>query len=140
MPWRAHTENQNVQGTPLTWPGTAVPGRSRRGDYIGSTESYVKMLFGSTYYRTDIIYSDDPYWNVNYYFGKVYTQQVLAVEIWDEDDLQHDDLLGSCVRYLSQGANRFTCTAESGRFEVRYTLTCDPHLTGQRCSQYKPSP
>lgn len=70
---------------------------------------------------------------------QVYTQQVLAVEIWDED-LRYDDLLGSCVRYLIQGANSFTCAAESGRFEVKYTLTCDPYLTGQRCGQYKPSP
>uniref|UniRef100_A0A3B5KX97 MACPF domain-containing protein n=1 Tax=Xiphophorus couchianus TaxID=32473 RepID=A0A3B5KX97_9TELE len=107
--------------------------------YSYSSYSYVKMSLGSTYYRTDVINSDYPYWTVDYNFGKVYTLQVLAVEIWDED-LQYDDLLGSCVRYLSQGDNSFTCAAESGRFEVQYTLTCDPYLTGERCGQYKPSP
>uniref|UniRef100_A0A3B5PWZ1 Perforin-1-like n=1 Tax=Xiphophorus maculatus TaxID=8083 RepID=A0A3B5PWZ1_XIPMA len=106
---------------------TSIRAWGLNGDYAGATE------------RTDVINSDYPYWNVDYNFGKVYTLQVLAVEIWDED-LQYDDLLGSCVRYLSQGDNSFTCAAESGRFEVQYTLTCDPYLTGERCGQYKPSP
>uniref|UniRef100_A0A3B5L5R8 MACPF domain-containing protein n=1 Tax=Xiphophorus couchianus TaxID=32473 RepID=A0A3B5L5R8_9TELE len=106
---------------------TSIRAWGLSGDYAGATESYVKMSLGSTYYRTDVINSDYPYWTV------------LAVEIWDED-LQYDDLLGSCVRYLSQGDNSFTCAAESGRFEVQYTLTCDPYLTGERCGQYKPSP
>ncbi|XP_027865300.1 perforin-1-like [Xiphophorus couchianus] len=118
---------------------TSIRAWGLSGDYAGATESYVKMSLGSTYYRTDVINSDYPYWTVDYNFGKVYTLQVLAVEIWDED-LQYDDLLGSCVRYLSQGDNSFTCAAESGRFEVQYTLTCDPYLTGERCGQYKPSP
>uniref|UniRef100_A0A3B5KYJ6 MACPF domain-containing protein n=1 Tax=Xiphophorus couchianus TaxID=32473 RepID=A0A3B5KYJ6_9TELE len=115
---------------------TSIRAWGLSGDYAGATESYVKMSLGSTYYRTDVINSDYPYWTVDYNFGKVYTLQVLAVEIWDED-LQYDDLLGSCVRYLSQGDNSFTCAAESGRFEVQYTLTCDPYLTGERCGQYK---
>uniref|UniRef100_A0A3B5KYS5 MACPF domain-containing protein n=1 Tax=Xiphophorus couchianus TaxID=32473 RepID=A0A3B5KYS5_9TELE len=96
---------------------TSIRAWGLSGDYAGATERLANK-------RLEIF---------------VYTLQVLAVEIWDED-LQYDDLLGSCVRYLSQGDNSFTCAAESGRFEVQYTLTCDPYLTGERCGQYKPSP
>uniref|UniRef100_A0A3B5QFW8 Perforin-1-like n=1 Tax=Xiphophorus maculatus TaxID=8083 RepID=A0A3B5QFW8_XIPMA len=118
---------------------TSIRAWGLNGDYAGATERLANKRLEIFVNITDVINSDYPYWNVDYNFGKVYTLQVLAVEIWDED-LQYDDLLGSCVRYLSQGDNSFTCAAESGRFEVQYTLTCDPYLTGERCGQYKPSP
>uniref|UniRef100_M3ZRW8 Perforin-1-like n=1 Tax=Xiphophorus maculatus TaxID=8083 RepID=M3ZRW8_XIPMA len=111
---------------------TSIRAWGLNGDYAGATERLANKRLEIFVNITDVINSDYPYWNVDYNFGKVYTLQVLAVEIWDED-LQYDDLLGSCVRYLSQGDNSFTCAAESGRFEVQYTLTCDPYLTGERC-------
>lgn len=110
-----------------------------KGDHVGETEGYAKMWYGSHYYRTHMIRSDSPQWNAHYHLGKVDTSLGLMVEVWDED-VAHDDLLGSCVRYLSQGSNGFNCQANPGIFSVQYTLTCDPHLTGDRCQYYKPSP
>lgn len=70
---------------------------------------------------------------------KVDTHPKLKVEVWDED-LQYDDLLGSCEKDPMQGSHRFSCSTINGGFEVKYTLTCDKHLTGEYCSRYKPSP
>ncbi|XP_070846490.1 perforin-1-like [Chaetodon trifascialis] len=118
---------------------TIVRGWSLRGDYLGETDSYVHMWYGSHHHRTPMIESSNPKWNCYYHLGKVDTSLILKIEVWDED-LFHDDLLGSCTRELQQGTQTFTCPTENGCVEVRYTLTCDPQLTGTRCNQYKPSP
>lgn len=70
---------------------------------------------------------------------KVDTHSRLKIEVWDED-WGRDDLLISCVKSLRQGTHRFTCQANKGTVEIRYSLTCDRYLTGDRCNQYKPSP
>ncbi|GLD74722.1 perforin-1-like protein, partial [Lates japonicus] len=109
------------------------------GDVWGTTDSYVKMSIGFALRRTEVVESDNPRWSTQYDLGTVDTSLGLKVEVWDEDP-EHDDLLGSCKVPLYRGSYRVTCSADSGRFEVQYTLTCDPNLTGDKCHLYKPSP
>ncbi|XP_045903129.1 perforin-1-like [Micropterus dolomieu] len=111
------------------------------GDYAAAvpTDGYVKMWYGSMYRQTHVVESDNPTWNARYDLGRVRTNLDLKIEIWDSD-LQYDDLLGSCNRSLMEGTNTIYCPADPGYLEVKYTLTCDPYLTGNKCQHYKPSP
>uniref|UniRef100_A0A3B4XPH0 Perforin-1-like n=1 Tax=Seriola lalandi dorsalis TaxID=1841481 RepID=A0A3B4XPH0_SERLL len=128
------------------WRGTLVvtniQGWGLCGDFFSTTEAYAKVYYGDISHTTNVIYSNDPNWNEHLTFGKVTTnghQMSCTCKIWDQDEF-YDDLLGSCWMDLSQGTQSFTCKVDGGGFEVQYTLTCDYHLTGEKCDQYKPSP
>ncbi|XP_063333289.1 perforin-1-like [Pelmatolapia mariae] len=110
-----------------------------KGDHLGPTDSYVKLRFGSINHQTRMIESNYPRWNAYFNLGQVDTHSYLYVELWDED-LFYDDRLGSCRADPTQGAYTFTCSADSGGYEFKTSLTCDSHLTGDWCHQYKPSP
>uniref|UniRef100_UPI0037E87A88 perforin-1-like n=1 Tax=Semicossyphus pulcher TaxID=241346 RepID=UPI0037E87A88 len=119
-----------------------VRGWGLKGDLggINPTDGYVKLWYGSHYYQTHVSKSNDPWWNCHYNFGKVNTHSTLYIEIWDDDWHDDDDLLGRCWIQLSQGTHGVHCGANHGAIEVQYTLTCDAHLTGDKCDRYKPSP
>uniref|UniRef100_A0A3B4XUN7 Perforin-1-like n=1 Tax=Seriola lalandi dorsalis TaxID=1841481 RepID=A0A3B4XUN7_SERLL len=111
---------------------TIVRAWDLQGDPIGVTDGYVKMWYGSIYRRTHMIQTNSPWWNVD-------THLKLDFEVWDEDVI-HDDRLISCDVHVRQGTHEDTCSDSLGKFEFKFTLTCDRHLTGDRCDRYKPSP
>ncbi|KAK7929278.1 hypothetical protein WMY93_005673 [Mugilogobius chulae] len=118
---------------------TIVRGWKLKGDVTGKTEGYVKMWYGPYSRQTGVIKSNDPVWNTQFNLGTVDTHAPLKIEVWDAD-VKYDDLLLSCSQYFTQGTHSFQCYAKRANVEVRYTLTCDPHLTGSRCDLYKPTP
>uniref|UniRef100_A0A087Y2L7 Perforin 1.3 n=1 Tax=Poecilia formosa TaxID=48698 RepID=A0A087Y2L7_POEFO len=118
---------------------TIVRGWNLKGDLVAQTDGYAKMFYGSIQRKTKIIKSNNPKWNAEFNLGKVDTRLTLKIEVWDEDP-KHDDLLVHCEKYLSPGTHTFTCKGKSGNVEAKYTLKCDPYLTGEKCSRYKPSP
>ncbi|GAA6221629.1 perforin-1-like [Lates japonicus] len=117
---------------------TIIRGWGLKGDGWATSEGYVKLHYDSISLKTPVIKSNNPYWNTHYNLGKVKTDLSLNIEVWDEDLYQHD-LLASCNMPLTKGTRTFTCTGKKGNVQVRYTLTCDHHLTGSRCDQYEPS-
>lgn len=141
----SHIPNVAVNCCPLApWRGslevTIIRAWGLNGDVTSRTDSFAKMWYGSIFRETSVIDSDDPWWNAYFNLGKVDTHASLHVQVWDKD-VSSDDLMGECWKPVIQGNHRFTCSAkDGGGFEVEYTLTCDSHLTGERCDQYKPSP
>uniref|UniRef100_A0A3Q4GL73 Perforin-1-like n=1 Tax=Neolamprologus brichardi TaxID=32507 RepID=A0A3Q4GL73_NEOBR len=75
-----------------------------------------------------------------FFLIKVNTESLLEVQIWDEDNIGSNDLLVLCKEYLRAGSNTIRCSDSGGRFALHYTLICDPHLTGEKCERYTPSP
>uniref|UniRef100_A0A3B4XND1 Perforin-1-like n=1 Tax=Seriola lalandi dorsalis TaxID=1841481 RepID=A0A3B4XND1_SERLL len=113
---------------------TIVRAWDLQGDPIGVTDGYVKMWYGSIYRRTHMIQTNSPWWNARYDLGMVDTHLKLDFEVWDEDVI-HDDRLISCDVHVRQGTHEDTCSDSLGKFEFKFTLTCDRHLTGDRCDQ-----
>ncbi|XP_047231457.1 perforin-1-like [Girardinichthys multiradiatus] len=101
------------------------------GDGLMKTNSVARMWYSSFYYQTNEIKSDNPTWNAVYNLGVVETHLPLKVEVWDKD-VGKDDLLISCIKYLTQGIHTFTCSG-NGQVEVNYSLICEPGLTGSQC-------
>ncbi|XP_030285656.1 perforin-1-like [Sparus aurata] len=119
---------------------TMVGARDLWGDDASETDGYAKVFHGSSFHKTSVISSNNPVWNSHFYLGKVDTYLEIKVEVWDQD-WWHDDLLGSCMKNLTQGAHTIFCTGETNSiFEFSYTLTCDAHLTGHKCEHYKQFP
>uniref|UniRef100_UPI0037E70DD9 perforin-1-like n=1 Tax=Semicossyphus pulcher TaxID=241346 RepID=UPI0037E70DD9 len=126
------------------WRGTLVVTINRawdlEGDTWSRTDAYVKMRYGSISRTTRMIESNNPRWNARFDLGNVDTSLGLKVELWDED-LRYDDLLISCaMRDIKQGSYIHTSSIGESGVEFEHTLTCDPHLTGDKCDEYKPSP
>ncbi|XP_016522737.1 perforin-1-like [Poecilia formosa] len=118
---------------------TIVRAWSLYGDDLGPADSYAKMYYGSIQRRTKMLDHSNPRWNTEFRLGMVDTSLALKIEVWDEDP-KYDDLLVQCVKYLSPGTHTFTCTGLYGNVMAKYTLTCEPYLTGEKCRRYKPSP
>uniref|UniRef100_A0A3P9QJW4 Perforin-1-like n=1 Tax=Poecilia reticulata TaxID=8081 RepID=A0A3P9QJW4_POERE len=98
------------------------------GDVVGVTDRWVAKMRGKQFYFL-------------YYLNNlVDTSHQLLIEVWDEDSSKSDDLLVQCVMYLMPGSYTFTCSSYLGHLLFKFTLTCDPYLTGEKCIVYKPSP
>uniref|UniRef100_A0A3P9QJ13 Perforin-1-like n=1 Tax=Poecilia reticulata TaxID=8081 RepID=A0A3P9QJ13_POERE len=82
---------------------------------------------------------DNVLWPPPWYESIILVRLPLLIEVWD-DDVKYDDLLVQCRRFLSPGTHTFKCSGLYGNVQVKYTMTCEPYVTGEKCSHYKPSP
>ncbi|XP_047222802.1 perforin-1-like [Girardinichthys multiradiatus] len=126
-----------VEASKGTLSVTIVQAWGLNRDKIGKTDAFVKMWYGPIYQRTHDISSSNPTWNTVFNLGHLDTHHTLKVEVWDQDRVS-DDCLISCSRELTEGSHSFTCSG-NGNLEVKYTLVCDPYLTGDRCAYFKPT-
>ncbi|XP_063062628.1 perforin-1-like [Engraulis encrasicolus] len=106
-------------------------------DPVGPPDPYVNVRYWNRFYQTHYIKdTENPTWNIAYDLGHVEAHHHLNLEVWDKD-LQYDDHLGTCTTTLIEGSHTNSCGIKSGGFSYSYSLTCDPYLTGNQCSQFK---
>lgn len=97
------------------------------------------VTYGSKSHQTDVILSNNPVWNATFDMGPFDKDLSLNVAVWDYDPVAKDDNLSDCTFDLEQGTHERWCNNSGGGFNFLYNLTCDPHLTGDKCEKYKPS-
>ncbi|XP_053550128.1 perforin-1-like [Bombina bombina] len=98
------------------------------GDYMSKTDAYVKVRFGSVRVTTSTIWNNNnPFWNFSVDMGIVDLASIheLMVEVWDEDKINSDDLLGTCLNH--------------GSVTYAQNVICIPYLSGPKCQNYSPS-
>ncbi|XP_043539641.1 perforin-1-like [Chiloscyllium plagiosum] len=64
----------------------------------------------------------------------------LTIEVWDQDDISNNDLLGKCQVRLTSGNHCEVCYLKYGKVTYAYTFTCGLHLGGATCQDYTPGP
>ncbi|XP_041634065.1 perforin-1-like [Cheilinus undulatus] len=114
------------------------------GDHTTATDGYVKVsLNGQMVQRSPIIQNNNnPHWGMVVDLG---TQDLsggskVRFEVWDEDSKWDDDLLGNCERALSAGVKEDLCVLQHGRLFFKWEVKCAPSLSGDLCTDYKPTP
>ncbi|XP_074195651.1 perforin-1 isoform X2 [Rhinolophus sinicus] len=126
----AHLEVMNFQAKGL-W-----------GDVITSTDAYLKIFFAGRERSTGTVWNNNnPQWMTRLDFGDVLlpTARPLRVQVWDADNGQDDDLLGTCDETVISGFHQVTyCPLNHGHLNFSYHAKCLPHLTGKTCLEYAP--
>ncbi|XP_040010666.1 perforin-1-like [Xiphias gladius] len=114
------------------------------GDSITATDGYVKVSFnGQMVQRSPVIYNNNnPHWAMVVDLGSqdLSAGAKLRLEVWDEDNSWDDDLLGQCEQVLSAGVKEDLCGLQHGRLYYKWEVKCAPSLSGNSCTEYKPSP
>lgn len=113
------------------------------GDYYNFTDGYVKVFFNKMEYRSPVIdNNNDPHWNMVLDLGQQDLSSVNTVkfEVWDQDSGWDDDWLGTCNQVLTAGVKSDLCNLNNGQLFYKWNVTCAPSLSGNSCSDYKPSP
>ncbi|KAK2833064.1 hypothetical protein Q5P01_016953 [Channa striata] len=114
------------------------------GDYITSTDGYVKVFFNQMMVqRSAVIHNNNnPHWAMVADLGPqdLSSSNKVKFEVWDEDNKWDDDLLGQCVQDLSAGVKEDVCVLQHGRLFFKWEVKCGPSLSGDLCTNYKASP
>lgn len=114
------------------------------GDHSTATDGYVKVFFkGIMARRTHVINNNNyPHWATVVDLGPVdlSARHRVRFEVWDQDNNWDDDLLGNCEVELSAGVKVDVCSLQHGQLFYKWEVTCAPSLSGNLCTNYKPSP
>jgi Ca2+-dependent lipid-binding protein, contains C2 domain len=98
------------EGTLIVKPLTAK--LTRNTETFGKMDPYCKVIIGQNFYQT-AVHKDggkNPGWNTTLTF-KITNEDVIAVEVWDKDDLTKDDLVGTgslSVSKVTSNKNKFS--------------------------------
>ncbi|XP_060679398.1 perforin-1-like [Hemiscyllium ocellatum] len=118
-------------------------GRDLWGDVFSATDGYVVVRYGQAQARTKVITNNNnPRWNTKLDLGQVKAESghKLTIEVWDQNAIKSNDLLGKCQVRLTSGTHSEACYLKYGKVTYAYTFTCGPHLGGATCQDYTPGP
>ncbi|XP_071322890.1 perforin-1-like [Trachinotus anak] len=113
------------------------------GDYFTSTDGYVKVFYNKQSWRSPVINNNNsPQWAMVIDMGPrdLSSGEKLKFEVWDQDNNWDDDLLGQCEKVPSTGVKEDLCNLHHGQLFYKMEVTCAPSLSGNSCTEYKPSP
>ncbi|XP_040918965.1 perforin-1-like [Toxotes jaculatrix] len=114
------------------------------GDHTTATDAYVKVSFnGQMVWRSPVVYNNNnPHWGTVLDLGPqdLSSGPRVRFEVWDEDNSWDDDLLGECEQVLSAGVKEELCNLQHGWLFYKWEVKCAPSLSGNSCTEYKPSP
>ncbi|KAJ0058259.1 hypothetical protein NL108_012398 [Boleophthalmus pectinirostris] len=114
------------------------------GDCTSATDGYVKVYVNKkNIHRSKVILNNDnPQWRDVIDLGTMdlSKQHAVRFEVWDENSNWSSDLLGECERALTSGVKDEVCSLQHGQLSVKWQVQCAPSLTGNLCTDYKPTP
>ncbi|XP_040918964.1 perforin-1-like [Toxotes jaculatrix] len=114
------------------------------GDYFTATDGYVKVFVNKLMVqRSPVINNNNnPHWGTVVDLGPqdLSSGPRVRFEVWDQDNNWDDDLLGQCEKVLSAGVKEELCNLNHGRLFYKWEVKCAPSLSGNSCTEYKPSP
>ncbi|XP_062295240.1 perforin-1-like [Scomber scombrus] len=114
------------------------------GDHTTGTDSYLKVFFnGQMVKHTPVIYNNNnPHWNTIIDLGSrdLSAGKRVKFEVWDQDSGWDDDILGECDQSLFNGVKEDSCYLKHGQLFFKVEVICAPSLSGELCTDYKPSP
>ncbi|GCC40335.1 hypothetical protein chiPu_0024455, partial [Chiloscyllium punctatum] len=122
---------------------TVREGQDLWGDVFSGTDGYVVVKYGLAQARTRTVSNNNnPRWNTKLDLGQVKAEsgQKLTIEVWDQDSIKSNDLLGKCQVRLTSGNHCEACYLKYGKVTYAYTFTCGLHLGGATCQDYTPGP
>ncbi|KAM4534579.1 perforin-1-like [Fundulus diaphanus] len=113
------------------------------GDYFTSTDGFVKVIYNGKERRSPVIHNNNnPHWNQVFDLGSedLSAANKVKFEVWDQDNGWDDDLLGACEQVLKNGTKEDVCHLKHGRLYFKWEVKCAPSLSGDSCTEYKPTP
>ncbi|KAG8431186.1 hypothetical protein GDO86_019294 [Hymenochirus boettgeri] len=112
-------------------------------EVFSKADGYVKFMYEDSVERSPTVWNNNnPTWNfrVDLGFLQLGVSKKYTIEVWDENKIFPDKLLGRCEKLLTSGSSAETCYLNHGSLKYSINVACSIHLQGLYCQDYRPQP